>query len=71
MHNRTPRSTIIAERILIVLCLMTTAFFAGMALAPEPKFAACIEVPPKKLPLSMPKAAEKRWIAYWQRRGTM
>ncbi|HAR45622.1 MAG TPA: hypothetical protein DCS05_05455 [Nitrospiraceae bacterium] len=61
------RSTRLAERILFFVCLMIGAFFAGQALAPDPKLAACVEIPAKKMPLNWSKKSEKRWIAYWGR----
>lgn len=64
---KTPRSTRLAERILFFVCLMIAAFFAGQALAPDPQFAACVEIPAKKMPLNLSRKAEKRWIAYWGR----
>ena len=69
MKPAIPRSTLLAERILVVLCLMTFSFFTGQAFAPEQKLAACIEIPSKQMSLNMPREAEMRWIKYWKSRG--
>lgn len=51
-----------------ITCIFTTGVLVGMALKPEPKFSACIEVP-KKTVQRMPQtqAEVQRFAKYYRR----
>ena len=50
-----------------VTCIFTTGVLVGMAFKPEPKFAACIEVPKKVSKLPETKAEKAAFIRYYRR----
>lgn len=65
---KTPRSTALAERLLVGLCACSIVWFIGYEIGRyaglQEARAQCIA--PKQMKLDMKRTVEKRWINYWK-----
>jgi hypothetical protein len=50
-----------------VTCIFTTGVLVGMVLKPEPRFAACIEIPKQSQRLPQTKAEKAAFIKYYRK----
>ena len=50
-----------------IVCIFTTGVLVGMTFKPDPKFAACIEIPKQTQKLPVTKAEKAAFVKYYRR----
>ena len=55
------------DKFVLLVCVFIAGWLAGTWMTPEPRFAACIEIPKKVQAYPQSKAEVRRFINYYRR----